>query len=89
MCLYQAEGSDIEVVKLIDGNTSVWVAQLKAGKGFPSHYHKDGSEIYHILSGEGKMDIGKLSGTKVIWEKSDCIKTGDVFEVKANWVLFK
>ena len=78
--------SDIEVLKLIDGDPCFVIAQLKSGRTLSAHYHNEGSEIYQILSGEGKMETGKLSGTHVLWNQCFQISQGDVFEIKANRV---
>lgn len=84
--LEQDTESDIEVVKLIDGNPCFIIAQLKSGRTLSAHYHHQGSEIYQILSGEGKMETGELSGANVLWNTCFQIKQGDVFEIKANRV---
>jgi mannose-6-phosphate isomerase-like protein (cupin superfamily) len=60
--LEQDKESDIQILELIKGSTSFLIAELKAGKKLPTHYHNKGAEIYHVLSGIGKMEIGTLSG---------------------------
>lgn len=84
--LNQDEKSDIELLKLINGKTSFLIAELKPGKTLPAHYHNEGSEIYHILSGTGKMETGEASGSKVVWEECHEISAGDVFEIKSTVV---
>ncbi|THB76420.1 MAG: cupin domain-containing protein [Desulfobacteraceae bacterium] len=84
--LNQDEKSDIELCRLIDGETSFLIAELKPGKTLPAHFHTEGSEIYHILSGTGKMETGKVSKNSVAWEGSHKIAAGDVFEIKSNVV---
>lgn len=80
--LQQDKKSDIQILELIKGNTSLLIAELKAGKTLSTHYHNEGSEIYHILSGKGKMEIGTLSGTNVVWNECFDIMPDDVFEIK-------
>lgn len=84
--LEQDKESDIRILELIKGSTSFLIAELKAGKKLPAHYHNVGSEIYHVLSGIGKMEIGTLSGAKVVWDDSFDIMLGDVFEIKPKIV---
>ena len=84
--LKQDEKSDIRVLELINGNTSFLIAELKAGKTLPAHYHNEGSEIYHILAGKGKMEIGVLSGSDVIWNECFEIIPEDVFEINSKVV---
>ena len=55
--LEQDKESDIRILELIKGSTSFLIAELKAGKKLSTHYHNEGSEIYHVLSGIGKMEI--------------------------------
>ncbi len=80
--LRKDEKSDIQTLELIKGSRSFLIAELKAGKTLSAHYHNEGSEIYHILSGRGKMEIGTLSGTKVIWKEHFDVTPNDLFEVK-------
>lgn len=84
--LNRDEKADIELLKLIKGETSFLIAELKPGKKLAAHYHNEGSEIYHILSGTGKMEIGEITGNKVAWEGCHEINAGDVFEIKSNVV---
>jgi mannose-6-phosphate isomerase-like protein (cupin superfamily) len=37
--------------------------------------------IISINFGEGKIELGELSGSAVIWNDSYTVKTGDVFEM--------
>jgi len=79
--LVKDEKSDIQILKLTGGIMSLLLAELKVGKRLPAHYHNEGTEIYQILSGEGKIELGELSGSAVIWNDSYTVKTGDVFEM--------
>ncbi len=80
--LTQDEKSDIQLLEIISGEASFLIAELKAGKTLAAHYHNHGSEIYHILSGTGKMEKGILSEGKVVWTTCFDLKSHDVFEVK-------
>lgn len=80
--LKQDKKSDIQILSLIDGDMSFLIAELKPGKTLAAHYHNEGSEIYHILSGQGKMKTGKLFESGVLWTKDYQIQQGDVFEIK-------
>ncbi|MCG8617097.1 MAG: cupin domain-containing protein [Desulfobacterales bacterium] len=93
--LSQDEKSDIELQTLVDGKTSFLIAELKPGKILPAHYHNQGSEIYHILSGRGKMETGEMksgesardkSGDNIAWAESQDIGPGDVFEIQSKVV---
>ena len=85
--LEQDEKSDIRILELIkSGTTSFFIAELKPGKKLPAHYHKEGSEIYHVLTGKGKMELGTLSGEEVLWQKSLDFTPNDILEVKPSIV---
>ena len=84
--LVKDEKSDIQMLKLTNGIMQLLIAELKAEKKLSAHYHNEGTEIYQILSGEGKIELGKLSGDTVIWNNSFTIKDGDVFEIMPNVV---
>ena len=84
--LEQDEKSDIRILELIKGGTSFFIAELKPGKKLPAHYHNEGSEIYHVLAGKGKMELGTLSGEEVLWQKGLEITPNDILEVKPSTV---
>ncbi len=84
--LEQDKKSDIQLLEIITGDTTFLIAELKTGKTLPAHYHNNGSEIYHILDGEGKMETGVLSENHVEWETCSKITPGDVFEIKQGIV---
>ncbi len=84
--LGQDKKSDIQLRELIKGDTSLLIAELETGKTLSAHYHNEGSEIYHILSGKGKMEIGRLSGDEIAWNKCLDITPGDIFEIKPKIV---
>jgi len=84
--LVKDEESDIQMLKLTNGIMQLLIAELKDGKKLPSHYHKEGTEIYQILSGEGKIELGELLGAAIKWNDSFTIRAGDVFEIMPNVV---
>ena len=84
--LVKDEESDIQMLKLTNGIMQLLIAELKDGKKLLSHYHKEGTEIYQILSGEGKIELGELLGDAIKWNDSFTIRAGDVFEIMPNVV---
>ena len=80
--------SDIQTSTLINNPaTALIIAELKAGRKLPAHYHLQNSEIYQVLSGNGLIELGTLTAEQAVnWEKSVMIKAGDVFEVPAGKV---
>ena len=82
--LIKDEKSDIQMLKLTNGIMQLLIAELKAEKKLSAHYHNEGTEVYQILSGEGKIELGELSSGTVIWNDSFTIRAGDVFEVMPN-----
>lgn len=84
--LTQDEKSDIQLLQLIGGNNSFLIAELKPGKVLPAHYHNEGSEIYHVLSGTGLMETGTMVDAKTVWETCTEIRKGDVFEITQTTV---
>ena len=84
--LSQDAKSDIQMLKLTEGAMVLFVAELKAGKKLPAHYHRVGTEVYQILGGDGIFELGQLDGEQVVW--SDCLSVGqgDIFEVQPGWV---
>jgi mannose-6-phosphate isomerase-like protein (cupin superfamily) len=85
--LIKDEASDIQTLAVIQGDTSLLIAELKAGKKLPAHYHTRGSEIYQVLSGQGRVELGQLNGDNTIrWEYAFDLRAGDVFEVYPHQV---
>lgn len=79
--------SDIRTTEVIHGSSSLWLAELKAGKKLPAHYHSEGVEIYQVLAGEGTIDLGQhTADDSVIWKQSLSLQAGDVLEVPADVV---
>lgn len=76
--------SDIQILKVIDGEAALFIAELKPEKRLNAHYHLDGTEIYHVLKGEGTMEIGSFAGgegKEVKWEYKFPLQAGDVFAI--------
>jgi mannose-6-phosphate isomerase-like protein (cupin superfamily) len=73
--------SDIQILKVIDGETALFAAELKPQKTLKAHYHTEGAEIYHVLEGEGVMEIGVLVDSEIKWQNKYLLKAGDVIEV--------
>jgi mannose-6-phosphate isomerase-like protein (cupin superfamily) len=84
--LIKDEKSDIQVLKLTDDTLSLYLARLTAGKKLPAHYHSRGSEIYQILAGDGRFELGQQESNGVQWTFDQPVKTGDIFEVPAGAV---
>ncbi len=84
--LVKDEKSDIQMLRLSDDVLSLFVARLSAGKKLPAHYHRQGSEIYQILAGDGCFELGALSEQGVNWETRVDVGAGDIFEVPAGKV---
>ena len=78
--------SDIQILKVIDGEAALFAAELKPERTLKAHYHKDGTEIYHVLEGEGAMEIGALVDGEVKWEDEFSLRAGDVFAIPPNAV---
>jgi mannose-6-phosphate isomerase-like protein (cupin superfamily) len=79
--LIKDEKSDIQVLKLTDDAVSIYLARLTAGKKLPAHYHSYGSEVYQILAGDGRFEMGDLKESGVQWTFSQAVGAGDIFEV--------
>jgi len=45
--------SDIEVFTVFESKMNFIIAELKPLNILPPHYHNFGTEVYHVLSGEG------------------------------------
>jgi len=73
--------SDIEILKLTEGPMSLWLARLQKDRQLAAHYHRDGAEIYHVLEGEGLIELGTVSDTGVEWFEEHSIRSGDLFEI--------
>ncbi len=84
--LVQDEKSDIQILKMIGSEMSLIIAELKPEKKLGAHYHTVGSEIYHVLEGEGAMEIGLLVDGEYKFQENCLLKAGDVFEILPNVV---
>jgi len=74
----------IRIIKVTgDDHTGLYVAELKPHCSVTAHYHKNGSEIYQIVRGEGTIHTGRLSGNdSAAWNRSADLRSGDCFTVK-------
>lgn len=84
--LQQDEQSDIQTLRIVDGEPSFILAALKPKRKLGAHYHTKGQEIYHVLEGQGNMEIGILADGQVQWAESCVLNAGDVFTVLPNMV---
>ncbi|MFA4825850.1 MAG: cupin domain-containing protein [Methanoregula sp.] len=78
----------IRIVKVTgDDQMGLYVAELGAHRSVTAHYHRNGSEIYQIVHGEGIIHTGfpSLNDT-VIWNRSVDLKSGDCFTVQEGQV---
>ena len=78
----------IRIVKVTgDSQTGLYVAELGTHRSVTAHYHKNGSEIYQIIHGEGTIYTGLASGNDTVtWNRSVDLKSGDCFTVKEGQV---
>ena len=78
----------IRIVKVTgDDHTGLFVAELAPHRSVTAHYHKNGSEIYQIVRGEGTIHTGLPSGNdSVTWNRSVELKSGDCFTVTEGQV---
>ena len=80
--LVKDEESDIQTRQVTQGPMSLIVAELKAGRKLPAHYHTKDSEIYQVVSGRGCMALGHLLDDEhVEWDQTFDLKKGDILEV--------
>ena len=72
----------IKVTKITgDDSISVYSAEIAPFKKVGAHFHNAGIEIYHIVSGAGKMHTGFMKEGKVEWAAPVEIKGGDCFTI--------
>jgi mannose-6-phosphate isomerase-like protein (cupin superfamily) len=50
------------------------------------HYHEKGEEPYHILTGNGEMNLGIVKDGQVDWRPAVSVKEGEIVEVQENEV---
>ncbi len=79
--LVKDEKSDIQVLRLTDDVMSIYLARLTAGRKLPAHYHSHGREVYQILAGDGRFEMGELKEYGVQWTVNRVVGAGDIFEV--------
>jgi len=70
-----------------DDLMGLYVAELGPHRSVTAHYHQDGSEIYQIVHGEGKIHTGvPMSDDVVAWNTSVWVRSGDCFTVQEGEV---
>ncbi len=68
-----------------DEDTCFYGTQMKAGSKVGCHYHKEGSEVYHILAGEGEIHLTDIApGNTPFNRRHFTVKKGDTFSVPNN-----
>lgn len=65
---------------------SLYFAAIRPGTKLPAHYHENGVEAYHIVSGEGEIEVGSVAGERVEWLSVTAIKAGDCFSIRPGQV---
>jgi mannose-6-phosphate isomerase-like protein (cupin superfamily) len=78
----------IRIVKVTgDDQTGLYVAELDPRRSVTAHYHRNGSEIYQIIRGEGTIHTGNPSSDDTVsWDRSMDLKSGDCFTVQEGQV---
>ena len=77
----------IKVTKITgDEFISVYSAEIAPFKKVGAHFHNSGIEIYHIVSGNGKMHTGFINNGMVDWAEAVEIKSGDCFTISEKEV---
>lgn len=73
----------IDIALLLEGENqqSFYVTYLAPGQLITPHYHKVGTEIYYIISGQGIMHIRNIE--KNISSKNK-VFSGDIFKIDPN-----
>jgi mannose-6-phosphate isomerase-like protein (cupin superfamily) len=76
----------IKLAKLSgDGAFALFGAEIAAGTKLSAHYHREGIELYYILSGTGRMSLGgSTNGSGVAWREHFEVRAGDCFAVQAG-----
>lgn len=70
-----------------DDTFALYVTEIPGKGKVGAHYHKEGLEVYQILSGNGTMHFGKpQSDNSVIWETPLEVKEGDFFTIPQGTV---
>ena len=78
----------IKVARLAGGGAfALFGAEIAAGTKLSAHYHREGMELYFVLSGTGRMSLGDRSdGCEVAWRERFEVRAGDCFAVQAGEV---
>jgi len=65
-----------------DDSFAFYAAEIDGLKRIGAHYHTKGNEIYQVVEGSGKMNIGVVTEeNQVQWKESVAVKKGDCFSV--------
>lgn len=80
------KGVNIAIGQLTqDAEFCFYGTQMKAGSKVGCHYHKEGSEVYHILEGEGEIYLADIvSNNMPVNHCHFTVKKGDTFSVPNN-----
>ena len=75
----------IKIVKLQGSSDyALYAGEIDGYKRVGAHYHTQGSEIYQVLEGSGKMYFGKPTAASVEWQSPIEVTAGDCFTVEEN-----
>jgi mannose-6-phosphate isomerase-like protein (cupin superfamily) len=70
-----------------DGGFTLFGAEIAPGTRLSAHFHREGNEIYYILAGSGRMNLGRMKGQEsVAWAEPFEVRAGDCFTVKPGMV---
>jgi mannose-6-phosphate isomerase-like protein (cupin superfamily) len=76
----------IKIARLLtDTALSTFISEIDPGKGVTAHYHMEGNEHYHILQGEGMVEIKNMATQE---QSQFQVTSGESFIVPEN-VLHK
>jgi mannose-6-phosphate isomerase-like protein (cupin superfamily) len=75
------EAVGIKVAKLIEGETSTFITVIDPRKKVNPHYHSEGNEHYHIISGRGIIKLQELNTNNI--EEYE-VYGGDSFVIEPN-----
>ncbi|HWQ08968.1 MAG TPA: cupin domain-containing protein [Holophaga sp.] len=78
----------IKVARLSgEGDFCLFGAEIGARTKLSAHFHREGPELYYILSGKGRMSLGEPVGEAgVTWKEVFEVAAGDCFTVAPGQV---
>ena len=80
-CSYD-EAVGIKIAKIADGdNYSTFITSIDPHKNVKPHYHKHGNEHYHIISGNGNIQLENVNTGE---KSSHSVSAGQSFTVAEN-----